>query len=127
MLSAIAIIAERRIQQAMEEGELAVPESWRGRPLPLEDESHIAADLRMACKVLRNAGYLPPEIETKKEIRHLEELIAASEDEHTRLRQMKKLKVLTLRLATMRQRPLHIEDSEYQRRVVERVTVAAQR
>lgn len=126
MLSAIEIIAERRIRQAMEEGSLGVT-SWQGRPLPLEDESHIPPDLRMAYKILKNAGYLPPEIEAKKEIRHLEELIEASEDEHTRLRQMKKLKVLTLRLAAMRQRPLQIEDNDYQRKVVERVTVATQR
>ena len=123
MPNAIQIIAERKIAQAIQNGELAV-EGWQNRPLPLEDEQHIPPDLRMAYKLLKNAGYLPPEIEAKKEIQQLEELIAATEDEHERLRQLQKLNVLRLRCNTMRQRPIHVEEGEYHRKVVERLTVA---
>lgn len=125
MLSAIQIIAERKIAQAIQNGELAV-EGWQGRPLP-EDDVQVPPELRMAYKLLKNAGYLPPEIETKKEIQQLEELIAATEDEHERLRQLKKLQVLRLRCNTMRQRPIHVEEGDYHRKVVEKLTVSSRR
>ena len=124
MLNAIQIIAERRIAQAMEKGELAV-EGWQGRPLPVEEMGHIPPDLRMAFKMLKNAGYLPPEIEARKEIQQVEELLAATEDEHERLRQMKKLNVLRLKCNTMRQRPIHAEEGDYHRKVVEKITVSS--
>ncbi|MFH7326558.1 DUF1992 domain-containing protein [Desulfurivibrio sp. C05AmB] len=124
MFSAIEIIAERRISQAIAEGTLDGG-SCKGKPLVFEDHSHIPADLRMAYKILKNAGYLPPELATSREIRQLEDLIAAGEDEHTRLRQMKKLKVLNLKLGMMRQRPLQLEDAEYRRKVTEKISLAA--
>jgi len=125
MLNAIQIIAERKIAQAIQNGELEV-EGWRNRPLPEEDQQ-VPPELRMAYKLLKNAGYLPPEIEVKKEIQQLEELIAATEDEHERLRQMKKLNVLRLKCHTMRQRPIHIEEGDYHRKVVERISVATRK
>ena len=121
MLHAIQIIAERKIAQTIQNGELEV-EGWQNRPLPEEDQQ-VPPELRMAYKLLKNAGYLPPEIEAKKEIRHLEELVAATEDEHERLRQMKKLDVLRLKVNTMRQRPIHVEEGDYHRKVVERIPV----
>jgi hypothetical protein len=121
-LSAIQIIAERRIEEALREGLLQV-EHWRNRPLPEEDFSLVPEDLRMAYKILKNAGYLPPEIETRKEISRLEDLIAATEDEHTRLSQLRKLDFLVMKLNRMRSRPCTIvADSEYYRRITEKLT-----
>ena len=125
MLNAIQIIAERKIAQAIRDGELAV-DGWQGRPLP-EDDVQVPPELRMAYKLLKNAGYLPPEIEAKKEIQQLEELIAATEDEHERLRQMKKLQALRLKCNTLRRRPIHVEEGDYHRKVVERLSVAPRR
>ena len=123
MLSAIQIIAERKISEAIREGKLEA-RKWKGKPLPIEDDRFIPPDLRMAYKILKNAGYLPPEIEAKKEIQKLEELIAATEDEHVRVKQMKKLNFLTTKLNTMRNRPVNLEDqSDYYRKVVEKVSV----
>ena len=46
--------AERRIAQAQKDGEFDhLP--GEGRPLALEDDSHIPHELRMAFKVLKNA------------------------------------------------------------------------
>lgn len=126
MLNAIQIIAERKIAQAIQNGELSV-EGWQGRPLPQEEDHQIPPELRMAYKLLRNAGYLPPEVEAKKEIRQLEELIAATEDEHERLRQLKKLQALRLKCNTLRQRPIHVEEGDYHRKVVEKISVAPRR
>jgi len=123
MLTAIQIIAERRINEAIREGQLDGGH-LKGKPLPLDDDRHVPPDLRMAYKILKNAGYLPPEIEARKEIQHLEELIAATEDEHVRLKQLKKLNLLIVKLNTLRTRPVNIEAQEdYYRKVVERITV----
>ncbi len=121
-LSAIQIIAERRIEEALREGLLQV-DHWRNRPLPEEDLRLVPEDLRMAYKILKNAGYLPPEVEARKEIHRLEELIAATEDEHTRVSQLRKLDFLIMKLNRMRTRPCTIEaDSDYHRRITEKLT-----
>ncbi|MEW6220860.1 MAG: DnaJ family domain-containing protein [Thermodesulfobacteriota bacterium] len=124
MLEAFRIVAERKITEAMERGELVV-EGWKNRPLVFEDDSHIPPELRMAFKILKNADCLPPEVELRRDIARLEELIATTEDEHTRLRQMKKLGLLTLKLNLARKRPVELEKQEhYYPKVVERLSVA---
>ena len=124
MLSAISLIAERRIEKAIREGNLDIGKC-HGKPRPLEDNAFVPADLKMAYKILKNSGFLPPEIEAKKEIQKLEDLIADTEDEHQRLKQIKKLNFLKIKLNTMRNRPFNIEEhKEYQRKVVEKISVA---
>jgi len=123
IFSAIQIIAERRIEEAVREGKLEVP-SWRNRPLPLDSDSFVPEDLKMAYKMLKNAGYLPPEVELRKEIDKIEDLISATEDEHTRVKQLKKLNFLAMKLDSIRSRPATItSDSDYLRKVTEKITV----
>jgi len=123
MLNAFRIIAEQRITEAIENGMLNTAD-WHGRPLPVEDNRLVPEDLRMAYKVLKNAGYVPPEIETRKEIYNLEELIARTEDEHVRVKQLKKLHFLVMKLNGMRQGSSTIEDQQrYYQQVVERLSV----
>ena len=123
MIEAIRIIAERKISEAIEEGLLNI-EAWRNRPLPPSNDSLIPEDLRIAYKMLKNGGYLPPEIETKKEIQQLEDLIAATEDEHTRVKQIKKLNYLVMKLDAQRGGSTTIENQEaYYRKVVEKLSV----
>ena len=125
MNSALLSIAERRIAQAIEDGTLRT-DSWKNKPLPLDDDSFVPDDLKMAYKILKNSGFVPPEVETRKEIQKLEDLISQTEDEHQRLRQMKKLNVLLMKLDNQRSRPSSIEhDEDYYRRIVEKVTVKA--
>ena len=125
MNSALLSIAERRIAQAIEDGTLRT-DSWKNKPLPLDDDSFVPNDLKMAYKILKNSGFVPPEVETRKEIQKLEDLISQTEDEHQRLRQMKKLNVLLMKLDNQRSRPSSIEhDEDYYRRIVEKVTVRA--
>lgn len=122
MLSAITAIAERRIAQAIEDGTLNI-ESWKNRPLPMDNDSFVPDDLKMAYKILKNSGFVPPEVETRKEVKQLEDLIARTEDSHERLKQMKKLNVLMMKLDAQRSRPSSIEhDDNYYRKIVERVS-----
>lgn len=122
-MDCLAFIAEQRIAQAIERGELKTT-GWENRPLPLDDDHMVPDDLKIAYKVLKNAGYLPPEIETRKEITRLEQLIAQTEDEHQRLQQMRKLSVLMMKVDANRRTPANIaHDDEYFRKVVERTSV----
>lgn len=123
MLEAIRLIAERKISEALQKGQLD-NESWRNRPLPMTNDNMVPGELRMAYKILKNAGYLPPEIETKKEIQQIEDLLANCEDERIRVKQIKKLNFLVLKLNTMKGDAASIEgQEEYYRKIVERISV----
>lgn len=123
MLDAIRLIADRRISEAIANGQLDI-ESWRNRPLPKTNDSMIPGELRMAYKILKNAGYLPPEIETRKEIQQIEDLLTDCDDEQIKVKQIKKLNYLVLKLNTMKGGAASIEGQEdYYRRVVERISV----
>jgi len=85
-------IAEAKIAQAMKRGEFDdLPGT--GRPLELEDLSRVPADLRLACKVLRNAEVLPPEVELRRETYSLGRLVEETSDpgERERLRRQWRL------------------------------------
>ena len=123
MINAIRLIAERRISEAIRKGQLDV-EGWRNKPLPMTNDYLVPEELRMAHKILKNAGYLPPEIETKKKIQQIEDLLATCEDERTRVKQIKKLSYLMMKLSSMKGDTLNIKSQEeYYRQGVERITV----
>jgi hypothetical protein len=59
---ALEWIAERRIAEAVSQGELDhLPGA--GAPLDLEEEALVPEDLRMAHRILKNAGLVPREVE----------------------------------------------------------------
>jgi hypothetical protein len=94
-------IIEERILQAQRRGDFDnLPGS--GKPLDIEDDSHIPEDLRLAYKVLKNAGCVPPEIELKKEIHHTRDLLAAMEDTAQKYRTLTRLNYLILKLNCLR-------------------------
>jgi len=122
MINALAVIAEQRIAQAIQDGTLKT-DGWKNKPLPLDDDAFVPADLKMAYKILKNSGFVPPEVETRKQVQQLEELIARTEDAHQRLKQMKKLNVLLMKLDGQRARPSSIaSDDDYYRKIVERIS-----
>lgn len=122
-MEAFRLIAERRLNQAIADGTLTFHQ-WKDVPLILEDDSFVPADLRMAYKILKNSGHLPQEVLDRREVQRLEELIAACEDEHVRLRQMRKLSLLLTRMEARGSRPVNLEASrDYYAKVVERVEV----
>lgn len=55
-------IAERKIAEAIANGDFDdLPGS--GKPLELDDDSLVPEELRLAYRILKNAGFVPPEIE----------------------------------------------------------------
>lgn len=96
----------------------------KGKPLVFEDDSFVPPDLRMAYKILKNAGFLPPELQAEKEIKNAEDLLEAMSDERERYRQAKKLNVLIMKANMLRKRPINLERHQiYYRKIVEKISV----
>lgn len=71
---ALGHIVEERIRKAQEEGQFDdLP--GKGKPLKLDDDSRIAPHLRASYRILKNAGLLPPEMQLRKEVNHLRQLL----------------------------------------------------
>lgn len=114
-------IAENRILEAIEAGMFDnLP--GRGKPLPMDDDSNIPPELRMAYKVLKMADCLPPELEVRKEIVRLQDLVAAMPDEAEKLKHMRRLNFFVMKLSMMRQvSPLLEEHEFYAPKIIERL------
>ncbi len=86
----IAAIAESRIKEAERKGEFEdLP--TKGKPLELEDDSMIPPELRLAYKALKNGGYLPPEMQLRKDIHSALDLLEYMEDERNAIPRCRKL------------------------------------
>ncbi len=102
-MDVFAQIAERRIREAIENGVFARL-AGSGRPLALDDDAWVPHDLRLAYRVLKNAGYVPPEVELRREVVSLEDLISTIDDDRERIRAIRSLNYKLLQLAEMRGR-----------------------
>ncbi len=114
-------IAEKKIREAMDNGEFDdLP--GKGKPLDLEDDRHIPQDIRLAHKILKNANCLPPELEMRKEILSIEELLDGVRDTKEKYRQIKKLNYLIMKLNITRRSALNLEKNQvYYDRLVEKM------
>ena len=94
------------LRESQRSGELQSAPSW-GKPLDLNDGyAHTPEELRMAFKALKDAGFVPPEVETMKQLAALRELIAGDPDapdaEALRRRASELQQHLALRLEKLR-------------------------
>lgn len=114
-------LAEARILQAIERGELDnLPGA--GRPLALDDDSLVPEELRMAYRVLKNAGCLPPELELRREIQALELGLVHLGGTRERRRALKRLSFLRTRLEVTGQRSINLlAQQEYYEQIVRRL------
>jgi hypothetical protein len=74
-----AMIAEEKILEAIRNGEHEKL-SCKGRPFELDNLNYIPGDRRVGYKILKNSGFLPIEMELKKEIYMLEKQISECTD-----------------------------------------------
>lgn len=73
--------AERHILDAQAKGELDnLP--GQGQPLELDDDSAVPPELRTGFRLLKNAGYLPAELEDRKEALNIARLLQGIDSEH---------------------------------------------
>ncbi len=116
-------IAEERIKEALDRGEFDnLPGA--GKPIEFDDRYIVPEELRLAYKILKNASCLPPEIELKKEIQTVEELLEGIEDEREKYRQIKKLNFLIMKLNMARSVPVNMEEQQvYYEKIVDRISV----
>jgi hypothetical protein len=113
-------IAERRIREAQERGEFdALPGA--GAPLALEQTPLVPEELRPAYRLLKNAGFLPPELEAHREVRQLEELLRAALEEPERRRLIVRIHCLLARGAFARLRGNPYLEQAYFEKVGERL------
>jgi hypothetical protein len=79
-------LVERRIEQAVARGEFDnLPGA--GKPLVLDEDPLVPEEMRVAHRILKNAGYVPPELAQLAEANQLIATIERAElgaDEHTR-------------------------------------------
>jgi hypothetical protein len=82
-----AHLAEQKIREAISRGELDNL-ALRGQPIQAEDYSDVPEELRLGFKILKNAGFLPEELELRRELATLQDLLDACRDpeEGARLR-----------------------------------------
>ena len=114
-------IVEQRIQEALARGDFdELP--GKGKPIPVEDDSMVPDELRLAYKILKNAGCLPPELESRKEIRQMEDLLADIPDEKERYKLMKKINFQILKLnMSGKGSPLLEKQELYYKKVIDKL------
>ena len=96
MLS-LDLLAEQRIAEALERGEFDdLP--GQGLPLDLSEDPLVPEDLRIAYRILKNAGYVPPEVDCLREIADLERFIDSAPDHEARRKAVLRLDVLMARV-----------------------------
>ena len=125
MFGVLQSIAERKIEQYLKEGRGADLSHWKNKPLPLDDDmANVPSHLRMAYRILRNAGYVPEELAIRKEIVNIESMLRSCTDEKSKIKQMKKLDFLRCKLESRTSKKLHVDiDAPYREKMVANITV----
>ena len=125
MIPGFIKIVEERIRKAQRKGEFENLEG-SGKSLDLLNDQGVAAELRLAYKILKNADCLPPEIELKKEIQQTEELLSGMGETAAKYRTMKKLNFLIMKLNTMRNTAIEFEaPQKYSDKMIEKLESSA--
>ncbi|CNI60979.1 DUF1992 domain-containing protein [Yersinia vastinensis] len=113
--------AERHIIKAQEKGELDnLP--GNGKPLFLDDDTFVPTELRVGYRLLKNAGYLPPELQDRQEALTITDLLSQLDKQHDDYVNLhKRLALLELRL---RQAGLNTDflRKEYQQKVAKKLS-----
>ena len=118
----LELIAERKIAEAEREGALKdLP--GEGAPLALDDDPLIPEDLRMAYRILKNAGLVPEEISMLREVAQLEALVRDIEPQDAANSQAaRRLELLRMKLdhASPGRSSLRLGE-RYRQRIIERM------
>lgn len=77
-------IAEDKIESAMKDGQFDNL-YYKGKPIDLDRYFQLPPHLRMTYELLKNSGFLPPEISLKKNIEELKEELHNCQNRNDRL------------------------------------------
>lgn len=116
-MSLLDRLAEAHIRDAAQRGVLDdLP--GEGQPLPPDDAGHVPPELRAGYRLLKNAGYVPPEVNQAREINELRDLLSAVDnDSHEADRAMRRLRLLETTLAANRHGRGLLRDARYDSRL----------
>jgi hypothetical protein len=112
-------LAEARIAEALARGDFE-DLLGAGRPLELDDDALVPEELRVAYRVLKNAGYAPEEVRLLGELRSAEALILQATRPEERTAATARLRLLLDRLGAGRAGSLRLQQ-EYFERLLERL------
>ena len=68
-------LVEQHVSEAQKKGDFDNL-AGSGKKLVLDDDSHVPPELRAAYRLMKNSGFLPPELEMRREAIELKELLA---------------------------------------------------
>lgn len=90
-------MAESYISEAIARGDLSnLP--GEGKPLQLDDYRFVPEERRTGYRMLKNAGFIPPELVFRREISGLESLISKLNEEDQKHRAVRRLNYLLSKL-----------------------------
>lgn len=118
------LLAEKRIQEAIRNGEFNTL-AYAGKPLRFDDDTFVPNELKMSYKILKNAGFCPPEIENKKEINNLLDLLENSSDTiniKKQILQIRKLEAILFKLQAQG-KTITTYNEEYYQKILSRIQV----
>lgn len=96
----IVSIAEQKIREAEKSG-LFDGISGKGKPLPADELAGVPEELRLSYKLLKNAGALPEELQIRKDLVTLSDLLGACREPEAAEKLKKELNEKRLRYRLM--------------------------
>src|SRR5215216_2803817 len=95
-------IANNKIEEAMRRGEFDnLP--GHGKPLNLDDDDlSIPEHLRMAHRIMKNAGIAPPEVSLRKELENLRAELDRTQNPEQRKAIEKEIRLICLRIVLLK-------------------------
>lgn len=114
-------LAEKHIEAAVEHGDLrGLP--GEGKPLNLDDDAGVPEALRAGYRLLKNAGYLPPELQLYGELKSAERLIAAATGGEARGRAERRAMLLRVQLGATDRGEALLRDADYAKQIRQRLS-----
>ncbi|MDR0466468.1 MAG: DUF1992 domain-containing protein, partial [Deltaproteobacteria bacterium] len=99
--NAIAFVAEQKIQEALQNGEFdQLPGA--GKPLAMEDLSHLPPEMRMAYTILKNSGFVDAPQDMQRPLSPDKEFARSSPEEGTTNHKLRRLDLMMRRIGRAR-------------------------
>jgi hypothetical protein len=113
-------LVEQRISAAAARGEFDnLPGT--GEPLEFDDDALVPEEVRVANRIMKNAGFVPPAVEHLRALCDLQSEACGSEDPATRRKLQAKMLALDMALESLRGSST-VVPLEYRRRIAERLS-----
>lgn len=118
-ISGMDALVEKHVREAQAQGAFDnLPGA--GAPLQLDDDAMVPEELRAAYRVLKNSGYVPPEVEALRDLKEVEHMLERARDDAERNTLIGKFNVLLARAGAMRGKNFAV-DQDYFQKIAEKL------